>query len=96
VKKGALHLAGSASLMEEMMNKRDFLRVSVTAAAALALLPAAQALAAPAPVAKPAGNDLAGNNPADMPAEGAAESQYWRRRRHWRRRRWYRRRWRRW
>lgn len=71
------------------MNKRDFLTFAITAAGAVALLPIAQASAAPI-AADPAAA------PGDLPAEDATEAQYWRRRRRYWRRRHYRRRWRRW
>ncbi|MDH7795405.1 MULTISPECIES: hypothetical protein [unclassified Beijerinckia] len=64
------------------MNKRDFLRLTVTAAAALAALPVAQALAAPALSADPTPVKPLDDNVADRPAEGATESQYHHRGRH--------------
>lgn len=72
------------------MNKRDFLRFTVTAAAALVALPVAQALAAPALSADPTPVKPLDDNIADRPAEGATESQYRRHHRHYHRRRHHR------
>lgn len=70
---------------------RNFLRLSVIAAATIIALPVAQALAAPAVPADPVPVKLVQTSSADLPAEGTTAVQYYhhRHRGHWQRPRYH-------